>query len=160
MQQQQQYVCDGCGKYKTIEIICSKCKAKYCSKYCQNEDVDLHTSSCMEMNQPEIDKSLKSFGLESSQISTTFPKDKWNHQYIHFPGKLHGDVPHCMLSLYEPESFGRTIWSTMNLPIGVLDFWYYLVRLEDLPRMIARLQKNQIQELAILLDAQSRYRMQ
>jgi hypothetical protein len=147
------YVCEFCNKEKTIVIKCSKCYSKYCSEFCSNEDEEAHTKICdHQYNQEDIKKSLKLFEIPEEY---EFPIDHEGNKYIHFPGEVQGELPSLMLCIYNRDSFGRKVWKTLNQPIGTLDQWYYIVRLEDLPRMISKLEFHQMINLCTLLNIKS-----
>lgn len=144
------YPCDACGEVSTILFSCEKCKAIYCSMYCKNEDNQMHLASCTAMGDAEITAVLKLFQIDEKTFS--YLQDQLGRRFVPFPGKIHGETPRCMVEVYDRNGFGRKIWNDMDLPCGRLDICYYLVKREDLPKMIARINKEGMTNLLILLS--------
>lgn len=144
------YPCDACGIAKKVQIVCEKCKASYCSPYCNNEDHYVHSKLCTIMGETEISNVLKLFEIDEKNFS--FLTDSVGRQYVPLPGKIQGNTPHCMVEIYDRNGFGRKIWNSMDLPCGTLDIWYYMVKRQDLPKMLSRVNSDMVTNLFILLS--------
>jgi len=148
-----EYPCDFCGDSLKVSVTCSTCKAGYCSVYCSNEDRITHSTLCGNIGgdaEKNTDRILKL--LEINKTSFSFLKDSLEREYIPFPGKIDGTTPPCMLSLYDKDGFGRRVWNTMDIPSAMLEVWYYLVRVEDLTKMLSRMGKEEVVNLFILME--------
>lgn len=144
------YPCDACGNPSVAKVTCPKCNAAYCTTYCKNEDDAMHTKCCMTIGEEEIVKALNFFKINVENPS--FLQDPSGRKFVPFSGKVEGETPRCMLEIYNKDGFGRKIWDTMELPCGMLDVWYYIVKREDLPKMIARIGEESAINLLILLS--------
>ena len=152
------YQCDCCLHAAKIFFKCPICRTCYCSEECRIEDEKEHGDICGQMVDEQkntlelrhmISTVFRTLGVEES--NHFFVKDSIGRKYMPFPGKLPRTPPRCMITVKEPDGFGRFIWESMSVMIGTLDLWYYLVKLEDLPKCFARMKPEMVEALMILL---------